>query len=242
MSGWYSHSSVETSAARVDESSHDGVQNKRQHLTGSKTKALTDEFRPLAPPCLSSSLSVCTFTGIPNTSANMGKFVRLYGCLTCMGRLSIKEIIPKVTNRKLVKMKARMALVSFWTFLSLFGGSDWLKGTHVKRANQDVWTVWRLSGMSAATLHSQDKCETIRRWPLTPRQHVLCCLDPKTNRLHTFWPTVGLCSPLHTLSSSSPWCSQSEGRSADTAAASYRRWKRRSQLWSGERVWDRGKK
>lgn len=166
----------------------------------------------------------------------MGKFVRLYGCLTCMGRLSIKEIIPKMTNRKLVKMKARMALVSFWTFLSLFGGSDWLKGTHIIRANQDVWTVWRLNGMSAATLHSQDECETIHRWPLTPRQHVFWCLDLKTNRLHTSWPTVGLCFPLRTPSSSSPWCSQSEGRSTDTAAASYRRSKRRSQLWSGERV------
>lgn len=59
--------------------------------------------------------------------------VLLYVCLTCRGRLSIKEIIPKVTNRMLVKMKALMALVSFWIFLSLFEGSDWLKGTHVKR-------------------------------------------------------------------------------------------------------------
>lgn len=55
-----------------------------------------------------------------------------------MGRLSIKEIIPKVTNRKLVKMKALMALVSFWTFLSLFGGSDWLKGTHVMRLTRTL--------------------------------------------------------------------------------------------------------
>lgn len=55
-----------------------------------------------------------------------------------MGRLSIKDIIPKVTNRKLVKMKARMALVSFWTFLSLFGVSDWLKGTHVMRLTRTL--------------------------------------------------------------------------------------------------------
>ena len=53
-----------------------------------------------------------------------------------MGRLSIKEMIPKVTNRMLVKMKALMALVSFWIILSLFGGSDWLKGTNVKRGVQ----------------------------------------------------------------------------------------------------------
>lgn len=51
--------------------------------------------------------------------------------LTWRGRLSINEMIPKVTNSRLVKMKALMALVSFWIFLSLFGGSDWLKGTIV---------------------------------------------------------------------------------------------------------------
>lgn len=48
------------------------------------------------------------------------------------------EIIPKVTNRRLVKMKALMALVSFWIFLSLFEGSDWLNETNIKRGRVDT--------------------------------------------------------------------------------------------------------
>lgn len=78
-----------------------------------------------------------------------GDVVFLYSIfLTCRGRLSIKGIIPKVTNRRLVKMKALMALVSFWIFLSLFGGSDWLKRTNVKcqravPAKDEVWMLQR---------------------------------------------------------------------------------------------------
>lgn len=40
-----------------------------------------------------------------------------------------------------MQMKARMALVSFWTFLSRFGGSDWLKGDTCDKANQDIGTA-----------------------------------------------------------------------------------------------------
>jgi len=49
--------------------------------------------------------------------------------VTCMGRLSMREMMPKMTSSILVKMKALMALVSFWIFLSLFGGPDGLKKT-----------------------------------------------------------------------------------------------------------------
>lgn len=35
-------------------------------------------------------------------------------------------------------MKALMAFVSFWIFLSLFGGSDWLKGTKLSQPTTDI--------------------------------------------------------------------------------------------------------
>ena len=34
----------------------------------------------------------------------------------------MREMMPKVTSSRLVKMKALMALVSFWIFLLRFGG------------------------------------------------------------------------------------------------------------------------
>lgn len=41
--------------------------------------------------------------------------------VTCRGRLSIRQQIPKVISSRLVRMKARMALVTFWIFASLLG-------------------------------------------------------------------------------------------------------------------------
>lgn len=181
MTKSYSHGSIQPSAARVDESSHNGVQNKRHHLTVSKAKMRMSRRWP------SASATMCRLIVVfPHVAANMGKLARLHGCLTCTGRLSIKDIIPKVTNRKLVKMKARMALVSFWTFLSLFGGSDWLKGTH----------VMRLTG----TL-GQCKEPGLCPLPSKPSNNTMC-LGP--DGLRTFWLVVRLCSPPHSPSSSSP--------------------------------------
>lgn len=39
--------------------------------------------------------------------------------LTCSSRLGIRHVIPKPTNSRFVRMKARMALVTFCVFLSL---------------------------------------------------------------------------------------------------------------------------
>lgn len=43
-------------------------------------------------------------------------------CTTWRGRLSIKHVVPNNTSKRLVKIKAVIALVSFWIFLSLLGG------------------------------------------------------------------------------------------------------------------------
>lgn len=181
-----------------------------------------------------------------------------------MGRLSIKEMIPKMTNRMLVTMKALMALVSFWIFLPVFEGSDWLKGTNVKRGLQlrrrfgcywcrtmtlccylsfifDNAEVTSSGPVYAATHNSssahmvcvefQNKFEKIHR-----HQIINDCLSDSYTTMHMPKPeekplnpfhtsSLFLCMhfPLHTPSSSSPWCSQSKGRSVDTAAALYRR-------------------
>lgn len=49
-------------------------------------------------------------------------------CHTCRGRLSISERIPKKMSSRLVKIKALMALVSFWIFLSHLGTAVVLAG------------------------------------------------------------------------------------------------------------------
>lgn len=49
-------------------------------------------------------------------------------CHTCRGRLSISERIPNKTSSRFVKVKALMALVSFWTFLSRLGTAVVLLG------------------------------------------------------------------------------------------------------------------
>lgn len=67
--------------------------------------------------------------------------------LTCKGKLSIRDVMPKVTNRRLVKMKALMPLVSFWIFLFLFEAFSWLRRTKFKcqkrlMATQKVRMWW----------------------------------------------------------------------------------------------------
>jgi len=48
--------------------------------------------------------------------------------VTCRGRLSMSERIPNRKSRTFVKVKALMALVNFWIFLSRFGTATALAG------------------------------------------------------------------------------------------------------------------
>lgn len=75
------------------------------------------------------------------------ELLKLSTLLTCKGKLSMRDVMPKVTNRRLVKMKALMALVSFWIFLFVFEAFSWLGRTKFKRqkrlmATQKVRMWW----------------------------------------------------------------------------------------------------
>lgn len=49
-------------------------------------------------------------------------------CDTCRGRLSTRQQNPKAISSRLVRMKALMALVTFWILPSLLGPLVWLMG------------------------------------------------------------------------------------------------------------------
>lgn len=77
-------------------------------------------------------------------------------------------------------MKALRALVSFWIFLSLFRGSDWLKGTNSKcqkrgTAKEEMWLLQgpRYRSMTPLLLRGLSliyflQCKQV--------QHLACCL------------------------------------------------------------------
>lgn len=49
-------------------------------------------------------------------------------CATCRGRLSMRQQHPKAISSRLVRMKALIALVTFWILPSLLGPVVWLIG------------------------------------------------------------------------------------------------------------------
>ena len=53
--------------------------------------------------------------------------------ITWRGRLSMRERIPNSTNRRLVRVKALMALVTFWIFLSRLGPDGTLLAVEEKK-------------------------------------------------------------------------------------------------------------
>ena len=84
--------------------------------------------------------------------------------LTCMGKLSIKEIIPNVTSSRLVKMNALRALVNFWIFLSLFGETDWLE----ERRSRREWIPPRWDVWDETVLHSDTNLNQLWLFPASP--------------------------------------------------------------------------
>ena len=53
---------------------------------------------------------------------------------TCRGRLSMREQHPKASSSRLVRMKALMALVTFWILRSLLGPTACLAGAQIRGA------------------------------------------------------------------------------------------------------------
>ena len=79
-------------------------------------------------------MPVCT--GISDTHTNAyitwrGTHTNTY--ITWRGRLSMRERIPNSTNRRLVRVKALMALVTFWIFLSRLGPDGTLLAVEEKK-------------------------------------------------------------------------------------------------------------
>lgn len=67
-----------------------------------------------------------------NPERHLGKCVCVCTCVcmcaTCRGRLSTRQQHPKAISSTLVRMKALMALVTFWILLSLLGPLHCLMG------------------------------------------------------------------------------------------------------------------
>lgn len=126
----HSHSSVKASAAGVDEASHHRVKDEGQDLRKKKRK---DQWIwalwRFIPYLFLRSLTaiVC---------------VRVCVCVTCRGRLPMRQQNPKARSSRLVRMKALMALVTFWILPSLLGPLVCLMGPQTHRCfNIICWTT-----------------------------------------------------------------------------------------------------
>lgn len=111
----HSHSSVKASAAGVDEASDHSVEDEGQDLRKRSNTINGSErlFILYLFPCSQAAIMcvcsrVCVFSCV---------------CVfaTCRGRLSMRQQHPKAINSTLVRMKALMALVTFWILRSLLG-------------------------------------------------------------------------------------------------------------------------